>query len=130
MLQLCQPGPFRSRTQIAGRLVPGLRLQGLTEQAGLGQHAFPFQVVGLLIVLIPGVQLAGGERVALQGGEQRLSMVVVGARQRDQHPAGRPGRELAPADGREQRLGQILHQAQPAVDPTHIATGLPSHLPL
>ena len=75
--QLRQPIPFRSRAQRAGRLVPGLRLQGLTEQAGLGQHAFALQVVGLLVVLVPGVQLTGGERVALQGGEQRLCLLAV-----------------------------------------------------
>ena len=57
-------------------------------------------------------------------------MVVVGARQRGQYPAGRPGGEFAPADGRQQRLGQGLHQAQAPVDPTHIPAGLAGHLPL
>jgi hypothetical protein len=128
--QLRQPGPFRSCAQLAGRLISVLCLQGLTEQAGLGQHAFALQLVGLLIVLVPDVQLAGRQRVAPQGGEQRLGMVVVGARQRHQHPGGRPGRELTLADGDKQRLRQILHQAQPAVDPAHIPTALAGHLPL
>ncbi len=58
--ELRQPGPLRSRAQLAGRLIPGLRLQGLTEQARLSQHAFAFQAVGLLVMLVPGVQFAGG----------------------------------------------------------------------
>ncbi len=57
-------------------------------------------------------------------------MVVVGARQRGQYPGGCPSGEFTLADGDKQRLGQVLHQTQAPVDPTHIPTGLPGHLPL
>jgi hypothetical protein len=97
--QLRQPGPFRSRAQRVVLVFLGLRLQGLTEQAGLSQHAFAFQAVGLLVILVPGRQLAGGQWIALQGGEQRLRLFAVGARQRGQHPGGGPRGEFTLADG-------------------------------
>ncbi len=53
--QLGQPGPFRPSVQFSGFQVLVFCLQGLAEQAGLSQHAFPFQVVGLPVVLVPGV---------------------------------------------------------------------------
>lgn len=53
--QLRQPSPFRSRAQFTGHLVLGLAAQGLTEQPGVGQHAFAFGAVGLLVMLVPGV---------------------------------------------------------------------------
>jgi len=128
--QLRQPSPFRPCTQRLVLLFPGLRLEGLTEQVGLADHALAFGSVGLAVMLVPDRQLPGGQRFALQGGQQRLGVFAVGARQRGQHPGGRPGGKLASADGAEQRLGQLLHQTQATADPTDIPTGLPGHLPL
>jgi len=69
---LGQPGPFRAAPQCLVGLLLGLRLQGLTEQARLAHQPFPGRPIGLLVMLIPSAQLAGGERFALQGGEQEL----------------------------------------------------------
>jgi len=129
-LELRQPGPFRSGPQRLVLLFPGLGLQGLTEQLRLTDHAFAFWPVGLLVMLEPARQLPGAQRFALQGSEQPLGMVAVGARQRGQHPGGRPSGQLAPADSDKQRLGQVLHQGQTAADPTDIPAALPRHLPL
>jgi hypothetical protein len=100
-----QPGPFRAAPQCLVGLLLGLRLQGLTEQARLAHQPFPGRPIGLLVMLVPRTQLAGGERFALQGGEQELGMFGVGARQRGQNPHRGPAGELAAADGGKQRLG-------------------------
>ena len=57
-------------------------------------------------------------------------MLGVGARQRRQHPRGRPGAELALAHRREHRLGQTTDQFQAAADPTDIAPTAPGDLAL
>ena len=57
-------------------------------------------------------------------------MLGVGARQRGQHPRGRPGGELALAHRREHRLGQTTDQFQAAADPTDIAPTAPGDLAL
>ena len=129
-LQLRQPGPFRSRAQHFVRLLLGLGLQGLTEQARLSQHAFAFQAIGLLVMLVPAVQLTGCQRFTVQAGDQRLGMFGVGARQRGQHPGGRPSGKLTAEDGAQYFFRQTLHQTQAPIDPTDISTNLPGHFPL
>ena len=57
-------------------------------------------------------------------------MLGVGARQRGQHPRGRPSAELALAHRREHRLGQTTDQFQAAADPTDIAPTAPGDLAL
>jgi len=111
-------------------LLAGIGLQGLTEQVRLGQHALALLAIGLLEVLIPGTQLAGGQGVALQGGEQDLRLLGVGARQRGQNPHRGPGGELTGAHGGKHRLGQLLEQRQATADPAHIPARLPRHLAL
>ena len=62
--------------------------------------------------------------------EQLHSMLGVGARQRGQHPRGRPGGDRSLAHGRQQCIRQRAHQSQPSADPTDIATRAPSDLAL
>ncbi len=50
-----QPGPLGPCAQRFGCLFLGLHLQGLTEQAGLFQHALALLAIGLLVMLVPGV---------------------------------------------------------------------------
>jgi len=128
--ELGQPRPFRSRSQRLSLLLTGVGLQGLTEQVRLGQQALALLAVGPLVVLVPGAQLAGGQRLTLQGGEQDLRLFGVGARQRGQNPHRGPGRELTGAHGGEHRLGQVLDQRQAPADPARIPARLPHHLAL
>jgi hypothetical protein len=127
---LRQPGAFRSGAQRPGLLLAGIGLQGLTEQVRLSQHALALLAVGLLVVLVPGAQLAGGQGLALQGGEQSLRLFGVGARQRGQNSDRGPGGELTGAHGDEHRLGQVLEQRQAPADPARIPARLPRHLAL
>ena len=48
-------------------------------------------------------------------------MLGVGARQRRQHPGGRPRRDDAAAHGGEQRIRQTAEQLQAAADPADVA---------
>lgn len=125
---LRQPRPFRSRSQLVGLLFTASSLQRLTEQEWPGEHARALAAIGLVEVLVPGVQLAGGQRLALQGSEQGLRLFGVGARQRGQDPHRGPGGELTGANGTKHRLGQVLEQAQAPADPAHVPARLPRHL--
>ena len=125
---LRQPRPFRSRPQHPRLLLVDVGLKGLTEQVRLGQHALALSAVGLLEVLVPGAQLAGGQRFALQVREQDLRLFGVGARQRGQNAHRGPGGELTGAHGGKHRLGQVLEQRQAPTDPAHIPARSVRHL--
>ena len=80
----------------------------------------PGGAVSLSIVGIPGGQLPGRQRLGAQGSEQCLGIGAVGARQRYEHPAGRPGRERALAHRLLHRIGQLRQQRQAPADPTGV----------
>lgn len=126
--ELGQPRPFWSRSQRLSLLLAGVGLQGLTEQLRLGQQALALLTVGPLVVLVPGAQLAGGQGLALQRGQQDKRLLGVGARQRGQNPHRGPGGELTGTHGGEHRLGQVLEQRQAPTDPAHIAARSVRHL--
>ena len=73
------------------------------------------------VMLEPAPQLARGERRGLQRDEQLRGVSGVGARQRRQHPGGRPCGDGAAAHGGEQRIRQTAQQLQAAADPADVA---------
>ena len=68
------------------------------------------------------MQFPAGQVARTQRIEQLRRVLGVGARQRGEHPCGRPGGHRAFAHRREQRVGQRAEESQPSTDPAHIAT--------
>jgi hypothetical protein len=73
------------------------------------------------VMLEPAPQFARRERRGLQCAEQLRGVFGVGARQRRQHPGGRPRGDDTAAHGGEQRVGQTAQQLQAAADPADVA---------
>jgi hypothetical protein len=96
--KILQPHPFGSRAELIVLLLLFGGGQGPQKQAGIGGHLVTLRRVGLLIVLIPQVQIPGAQRLFAVRFEQLLRMGAVGARQRRHVPARRPRGDLASLD--------------------------------
>lgn len=107
-----------------------LGLQRIPEQRRMGQEPGPERRRALLIVAIPRLQIAGRQRLFTQPVHQGLGRCGVGARQRYQHPAGRPRRDDSRAHRLEHRLGQAAQEPQTAIHPTGIPPQPRRQLPL
>jgi hypothetical protein len=96
--KILQPHPFRSRAELIGLLLLFGGGQGPQKQAGIGGHLVTLRSIGLLIFLIPQVQIPGAQRLFAVRFEQLLRMGAVGARQQRHDPARRPRGDLASLD--------------------------------
>ena len=64
----------------------------------------------VLIMVEPVAPFARGQRRRREPGQQFVGVFGVGARQRQQHPGRRPGRQVSRADGGKRRIGQRRDQ--------------------
>src|SRR5262245_6907417 len=83
---------FGAVAQALARLLLGTLIDRLQKQAGMIDHPLANAASGLLIVLEPLTQLSSREPRLLLGPQQAIGMRSVGARQRRNHPRGRPAR--------------------------------------
>ncbi len=65
--QIRPPGPFRPLAQALGRGLLVAGVQGLEEQARLGDHLLAPRAVRALVMAVPALQLTQGHRLAPQG---------------------------------------------------------------
>jgi hypothetical protein len=119
-LQLRQPLSLGVR---GGNLAAGLGLQALDEQPRVGEQALAQRAVALVVVIEPGGQFPGRERLAPLLRQEGLGIRPVGARQRRKDPVGRPAGDHALAHRLLQRLRERREQCQAPVHPT----GVPAH---
>ena len=128
--KILQPRPFGFRAELIVLLLLFCGGQGPQKQAGIGSHRVTLRPVGLLIFLIPQVQIPGAQRFFAVGFEQLLRMGAVGARQRRHDPAGCPDGDFAGLNRLQQLIGQIGQQSQPAANPADVASCLLRYLAL
>ena len=99
-------------------------VQAVYEQPRVPDHAFALGVRRALVVLEPRAQLARGQSLLLQAGQQTAGVFAVGARQRHEHARGRPARHARLAYRLQQLLGQSAQQHQAPLDPADVARAL------
>jgi hypothetical protein len=111
---------FRPIAQTLAHALLDALLQGGKEQMWMADQPFSGDAAGLLIMLYPAAQLAGGVRRDRPGLHQFIGMLTVGARPRRYHPACGPARQPPLADRGNSRVWQSREQLQPSADPAHI----------
>jgi len=122
MTQVAQELSFGAAAQRLELAVLLPRLQGFQEQPRLRNHPLAHRARCTLVMRKPLRQLTGGQRLLARGPQQRGGVRRVGARQRRQHPGGRPAREASRAHRSQALRRQPRQQRQPPVHPTDIPT--------
>ena len=123
-VQIVRPAPLGPVGDDPGAIIGLAGGQRFEEQDRFGDHFLARGPAGLLVVLPEVVQLAAGGRVVFDRLDQRPGMGAVGARQRHQHPAGTPARQVSGAYGLDRRRRQLLDECQTACHPAR----MPAHL--
>jgi len=89
--QIDQRLPFRTSRQIRVDTLLVARRDRVDEQPRVGDQPLPERCLRGLVMFEPALELSGRQRTGLQGGEQLLGVIGVGARQRGDDAAGGPG---------------------------------------
>ena len=85
-------------------------------------ESLAFADVGLTVAREPRAQGARRQRVRAQGPQEAFGVIGIGARQWDQDPDRRPGRDRARAHALPEGLGEPPEQLQSSIDPTDVAS--------
>ena len=75
-------------------------VQDVDEQAWVFNHAFALRMLRALVMVEPGAQLARGQPLRIQAGQQPHRVIAVGARQRGEHAHRRASRSDSRRAGR------------------------------
>jgi hypothetical protein len=105
-LHILQPLAFRTLFEEVDPVVLFLGSKGFEKKNRIKRHPLSLFSVDLLVMTEPLLQVASGQALLGKGLGEGDGMMRVGARQRSQDPASRPGGQITPPD----RLQSLIRQ--------------------